>query len=558
MQGLPWMLSRTLLLFLPLLAVSCIQVPKAPGVKEPFWSWNRLTERRIAQELSRAAEAWDALMSDTPGRRRRAELESRYEAAVAGVIRTWSGVQLPRTWQNGTEVRLNGHGFVIRLDPPSPQPGSISPRQLDQLILASKVAVNHGRQRVVTEGLGVPVVGHVLSDQEPVNGHATLPPNGAFLSLTAIIEFDPPAASPRATRTARLRLWDPLHHVGITATPTAADTPPLAADYTAARQLALDRGFLRGFSLSGLLYPDKVLKESRLYQLEPYDPKRIPVVFVHGLMSDPHIWFNCVNAIYADPDLRARYQPWYFLYPTGMAVPSTAARLRESLNEMRNRLDPDHNDPGMNRMVLVGHSMGGLLSRLQTTDSGDAFWNAYFQKKPEDLLLSDDSRASLVSRLKFQRQPYVSRLIFIAVPHHGSELADKGLVMRLAKLIRLPIDTLLIATELMSGNVNALNPQIRDWGAYAFLSLGTLSPRHPYLTAMNSRPVAVPHHSIIGKVGDGPLKDSSDRVVPYSSSHLPTGSEKIVSWWHGCVEHPDVVAEVTRRLHEHLASIRRK
>ena len=552
------MLTRTLLLFLPLLAVSCIHVPKAPGVKEPFWSWNRLTERRIAQELKRAAEAWDALRSDTPGRRRRAELENRYEAAVADVIRTWSSVQLPRTWQDDTEVRLNGHGFVIRLDPPSTQLGSISPRQLDQLILASKVTVNHGQQRVVTEGLGVPVVGHVLSDQEPVNGHASLPPNGAFLSLTAVIEFDPPAASVDASRTARLHLWDPLHQAGIKSTTPATDTPPLAADYTAARQLALDRGFLRGFSLSGLLYPDKVLKESRLYQLEPYDPKRIPVVFVHGLMSDPHIWFNCVNAIYADPELRARYQPWYFLYPTGLAVPSTAARLRESLNDMRNRLDPDHNDPGMNRMVLVGHSMGGLLSRLQTIDSGDAFWNAYFQKQPEELLLSDDSRASLLSRLKFQRQPYVSRLIFIAVPHRGSKLADKGLVMRLAKLIRLPIDTLLIATELMSGNVNALNPQIRDWGAYAFLSLGTLSPRHPYLTAMNSRPVAVPHHSIIGKVGDGPLKDSSDRVVPYSSSHLPTGSEKIVPWWHGCVEHPDVVAEVTRRLHEHLASSGRK
>lgn len=558
MQGLPHrMPQRLFILLLPLLAASCIHVPKAPGVKEPFWSWNRLTERRIAHDLNQAAEAWDALRSGKPSGRRRAELETRYEAAVAGVIRAWSGVQLPRTWQNGTEVRLNGHGFVICLDPPSTQLGRISPRQLDQLILASKVAVNHGQERVVTEGLGAPVVGHVLNDQNPVNGHASLPPNGAFLSLTALIEFDPPSVSRDVSRTARLHLLDPLHQAGMSRnTPALAHT--LAADYTAAKQLALDRGFLKGFSLSGLLYPEKVLKESRLYQLEPYDPKRIPVVFVHGLMSDPHIWFNCVNAIYADPELRARYQPWYFLYPTGMAVPATAGRLRESLNEMRNRLDPDHNDPGMNRMVLVGHSMGGLLSRLQATDSGDAFWNAYFQRKPEELLLSEDSRTNLVSRLKFERQPYVGRLIFIAVPHRGSELADKGLVMRLAKLIRLPIDTLLLATELMSGNVNALNPEIRDWGAYAFLSLGTLSPRHPYLAAMNAKPLQVPHHSIIGRVGNGPLESSSDRVVPYSSSHLPTGSEKIVHWWHGCAEHPEVVAEVTRRLHEHLSSGGRK
>jgi triacylglycerol esterase/lipase EstA (alpha/beta hydrolase family) len=521
-------------------------------VREPFWSWSRASEKRIAHGLARAALAWDAMAARG---RRTAQEEREYEDALASVLKTWASRQNPSQWQDGTEVRGNSSThFILDLPPPS-TPAEFSPQCLDRLMLADEVRRPGDLNRAVQEGLGVPIVAQVLRPENGLNGHGSLPPNGAYIALTAIVDFKPaPQGLPRH---AVLRFFDPMRQ---TATRQSQPLPgkPLAADYTAARVLALDRKFLSGFSLAGLLYPEKVLADSRLHLLDAYDPKRIPVVFVHGLMSDPHIWLHCVHAIAADERLRRHYQPWYFLYPTGLAVPATASRLRESLLEARQRLDPEGDDPGLRSTVLVGHSMGGLLSRLQAVDSGDAFWDAYFQRPPEELLLSDESRQELLKRLRFQRLPFVQRLVFITVPHRGSDLADKGLVMRLSKFIRLPVDTLLLASELMTGNFDALNPQIRDWGAYAFLSLGTLSPRHPYLAAMNAQPLSVPHHSIIGRIGKNPLEQSSDGVVPYASAHLPTGTECVVPHWHGCVEKPDVVAEVARRLHQHLDALGRK
>ncbi len=531
------------------LLAGCIQPPKAPRIRQPFWAWNSKAEQKIARELKRADAAWSAL---TSGRSNSSTHEATYEQAVAAVLKLWSARQAPSSWRSGTVIHgdLGEAAYQIDLHPPQ-HSGEFSPQILDRLTLADQIHHRDQLPRSEQRGLGVPLVGHVLSQADRLNGQRRLPPNGAHVSLTAVIEFPP--AKRQEPRRAVLRFYDPLHLPSRQKVPLPGNRS-LAADHTSARMQALDKNDLRGFSLPGLLYPEKVLADSRLYLLDSYDPKRIPVVFIHGLMSDPHIWLQCIHAIASDPILRQHYQPWYFLYPTGLAVPATAGRLRESLKQAREELDPEHDDPGMNRMVLIGHSMGGLLSRLQTQDSGDAFWQAYFQRPPEELLLSESTRRELLNRLRFQKLPFVSRLIFITVPHQGSDLADKGIVRRLSKLIRLPVDTLLLATEVMTGNLDALHPQIRDWGAYAFLSLSSLSPRHPYLKAMNAHPVQVPHHSIIGRIGKAPLEQSSDGVVPYRSAHLPTGTERVVPHWHGCVEKPDVVAEVARRLHEHLLS----
>ena len=197
--------------------------------------------------------------------------------------------------------------------------------------------------------------------------------------------------------------------------------------------------------------------------------------------------------------------------------------------------------------------MGGLLSRMQTIDPGDKLWNAMFSKPPQELHVSDAVRERLVSTLKFKPQPEVKRLIFITTPHRGSNFASKGIVRRLASLIRLPFDTLLMTRQLITGNTDALSPQIRDWGFYAFLSLGMLSEKHPFYQGLNAVPIPVPHHSIIGQLGSSRLFSNSDGVVPYWSSHLDTAeSEKIVPVWHGGVERPEVVQEIVRVLREHL------
>ncbi|MEQ1749498.1 MAG: hypothetical protein ABL974_08755 [Prosthecobacter sp.] len=523
-------------------------------MREPFWSWNRFTERRMASQMADAAHAWDIWKdgSESPTRRNQAEIK--YERAVSAILKEWGQRQLPRTWQTGS-VFVNGSGsYRVDLQPAPGNPQEVSPLMFDRLRLAEDVHVGRNHD-VIEAGIGVPVVGEISYSETLAKKYPLMPLNGGHLTLTALLQFEPAPKDSKAPRVARLHLYNPLRQNTLM---LGQRKIALAANYSAAKKLALDDGFLKSFSLIGALFPEKTIKDSQIYRLELHDPKRIPVVFVHGLLSDPHIWYQCINAMYADPVLRANFQPWYFLYPTGMAVPSTARRLRELLEEAKTQLDPDHNDPGMKEMVLVGHSMGGLLSRMQTIDSGDDFWNAYFKKKPAEMHLTDGARERLTKSLIFTKEPSVKRLIFIAVPQRGSAYADKGIVYRISTLIRLPFDSLLLVKEILTGNPDALNQQVRDWGAFAFLSVGTLSPKHPYLHALNDKPITVPHHSIIGRVGKQPLEQSSDRVVAYSSSHLETGTEAVVPCWHGCVEEPIVIKEVLKRLHEHLKKLGRE
>jgi pimeloyl-ACP methyl ester carboxylesterase len=537
---MPFFLRRLLPPLLALALTGCLAPPKSPRTRPLLqWRFSDSVKTGLGARLDAAAAAWNDL--DAPNRARRSRAETAYEEALAGLLRTWNRAQAPYQWRDGALFHADERSYRIRFtNGSSAEP--VAATELANLRLASEVRPGRAEE-VALEGLGVPVVGQ-LDDPD---AHPLLPPNGAHLALTALLEFGP--SLPGHPREVHLRLVNPLQQPRRR---VAGRDWPLAANYTAAKALALDDGFLKKFSLVGLFYPEKTLDNSRIYQLDPYDPKRIPVVFVHGLMSDPHIWYPCINAIYADPVLRARYQPWYFLYPTGMSVPATSLRLRESLAEAHSRLDPQAQSAALNHMVLVGHSMGGLLSRMQVVDSGTDFWDAHFRKPPEAMRLSASDRQRLTRSLIFERRPQVARLVFITVPHRGSELADKGFVLRLARFVRLPVDSLMLAKDLFSGNTDALQPQIEDWWPFAFLSLSSLSPKHPYLDVLNAKPIPVPHHSIIGRANGRTLEDSSDRVVPYRSAHLDTGSELVVPHWHGCAEKSDVVAEVLRRLHQHL------
>ena len=98
------------------------------------------------------------------------------------------------------------------------------------------------------------------------------------------------------------------------------------------------------------------------------------MLLVHGLLSSPVTWAPMFNDLQADPVLRERFQFWVYFYPTGNPYLATAADLRQNLDAIRADLDPQHQDPALDQMVLVGHSMGGLVSQLLTVDGGDDFW----------------------------------------------------------------------------------------------------------------------------------------------------------------------------------------
>lgn len=503
----------------------------------------------MAAELEQLAAGWDA-MSRGKARDRRAGEES-YEEALADFLKVWTQAQSPRAWRSGEEFQRNGKGsrFIVEFEPVNPKRRGVSPSEYDDLIQSRFIRWHPGDTQALRAGVGVPLVGRVERTEAVRKAMPFLPPKGGNFTLTATMQVMGPDAN--GVRRCRLHLHDALNTDTVTA---PGGERQLAADFTSPKELALSRKAFGLTSLKGLLYPEKAIGDCQLYRMDEYDPNRIPVVFVHGLMSDPHIWLNVVNAICADPVLRKKYQPWYFLYPTAMGVPQAAAMLRKSLEDARLHFDPDHNDPGMNRMVLVGHSMGGLLSRMQVTDAGSHLWNGVFRKPLEEINVSESVRTRMKEAFFIQPLPYVRRTIFIATPHRGSKIASLNIVRRLTSLIRIPLDSLSIVNEILYGNMDALSPQITQWGVFSFLSVGMLSDQHPFLKGLDQTRPSVVHHSIIGNRGRAvPRDQTSDGVVPYWSSHLDTAAtEQLVPHGHGCVEAADVVREVIELLHEHL------
>src|SRR5262249_23537168 len=130
--------------------------------------------------------------------------------------------------------------------------------------------------------------------------------------------------------------------------------------------------------LKGLLQGTGVIDEkSRLAALSPYKPGRMPVVLVHGTGSSAGRWADMVNEIDNDPRISEHFQFWLFSYNTGNPILYSAMLLRESLSTALERLDPEHKDPALRNMVVIGHSQGGLLTKLTAIESDNRFWDQF-------------------------------------------------------------------------------------------------------------------------------------------------------------------------------------
>ncbi|HEY8152838.1 MAG TPA: hypothetical protein VII72_01780 [Myxococcota bacterium] len=88
-----------------------------------------------------------------------------------------------------------------------------------------------------------------------------------------------------------------------------------------------------------------------VYFLEPYDPNKIPVLFVHGAEGYPQQFAKLIAGLD-----RKRFQPWFFFYPSGARLEAVAHFLTERIAGLEARY-------GFQKMAVVAHSMGGLVSR---------------------------------------------------------------------------------------------------------------------------------------------------------------------------------------------------
>jgi pimeloyl-ACP methyl ester carboxylesterase len=355
-------------------------------------------------------------------------------------------------------------------------------------------------------------------------------------ALTAVLRFD-------TSKSATLELHDPLDVENIS---IAGRNPTLAADFSApvSMQLSIHRPDKLG--LVRLLNPQKYSDTARLTRLQKYDNSRTPVLFVHGLDSTPATWTLMYHSLMQDPEIRKNHQFWVFSYPSGYPYPYSASLLRKELDGVK-RAFPDSKE-----MVIIGHSMGGMISRLMVTDAEDKIWRAMFGKSPAETPIRGASRELLEDSVVFDHRSEIDTAIFIAAPHRGSELSNHFIGRAFSRLVRLPTfitDTRNAFASILTADAASLRLE------RAPSSIDTLSPNNRFVREVNKLPIApgVTYHSIMGDRGKGNSPDSSDGVVPYWSSHLDgAASVKVVPSGHGAHEHPEGIEEVRRILKDRL------
>jgi len=254
-----------------------------------------------------------------------------------------------------------------------------------------------------------------------------------------------------------LELYDSLAQSAIE---VAGRRVPLESDLSTPLAYFLNQPQFQDSQLStlGLLNPGEAEELQGLYMLEPYDPDKMPVVMVHGLWSSPVTWMEMFNDLRSDPLVREHYQFWFYLYPSGQPFWFSGTQMREDLAMMRRTLDPERRHPALDQMVLVGHSMGGLVSKLQSVESADAFWRTMSDRPFAELNADPDTVRSLAGMFYFRPNPSVRRVVTLGTPHRGSEFANEVTRWLGQKLITLPAKMLEGRNQLIARNRGFFRP----------------------------------------------------------------------------------------------------
>ena len=383
-------------------------------------------------------------------------------------------------------------------------------------------------------------------------------PPGMSFPVTAFLRVLPADSHAGGRHVAHIELYDPLNTSEISVNGRGV---PLESDLTTPLAYALNQKQLRNLdsSTSGLLDPAQTEKLQGLYMLEPYQPGKIPVLMIHGFWSSPITWMEMFNDLRSAPEIRSRYQFWFYLYPSGQEF-WTARRSCAKTWPARQIIDPQHRQPALDQMVLVGHSMGGLVAELQTFDSRNDFWKVVSSQPFDALKASDQTRKDLANTFFFQPNPSVRRVITIGTPFRGSKIANSTTRWIGNKLIKLPQMLVNDRRQLHKDNPDLF----RDHNLIDVqTSIDALAVDSPILPVMLNaqRGPWIKYHNIIGQIPEkgliGHVVAGTDGAVTFESAHQENvASEIVVNSDHlALTRHPLSVLEVHRILVEHLAEL---
>lgn len=478
-----------------------------------------------------------------------------YNITVARGIELWKANSQPWTRTFEFEICNSRYSLNVQMEGKD----LWNPDFFDEFISSYRTETSGFVNYYRSNGLGASFIGiHKNPPDSP--DREILYPRKLSLPVTAIVEFDQPEESKNpGDRVATLRFYNPLAAENIM---IAGKPFPLDADYTAAITVMLSDIDPSRFELQSFLNPGKVLKAMGIFLLEPFDPDKIPVLLTHGLYATPATFLEMYNDLIGVPEIRKNYQFWFSFYPTGLPISDTSSMVRKKLAGIHKRFDPESKNFNFNNMVVVGHSMGGIITKMLIQKSGDDLWNAYINVPVDEVQdFTEKDREFAREKLFFEPLPYIRRTVFIATPHQGSEMAVSWLGRLGMKLITIPSLFIDDTTQFIYTHKTIIKLPPSEYTDVIPSSIRQLSPDNTFLMAENKLPISgeVPFHSIIGirNATQGP--GSSDGVVAYGSSHINGAvSECLVHASHSCVGNSYTIGEVRRILLLHLREVNGK
>jgi pimeloyl-ACP methyl ester carboxylesterase len=461
-----------------------------------------------------------------------------YNFAVSRIFTTIRDAKLD-PWSKPLHVPVGGGDFLLthRRDARKTwNPALYDFTPADQFDVKGTYVSDHSRK----EGVGATLVVEGKGVNAEARANFTVP--RTYYGVTAVARFE--------GRQCIIAFEDPL------ATETIVlngRTFPLAADFTVPLAVMLAKTNPKKLELARLLNPQKYAETARVSRLQPYDPNKTVVLVIHGLMDSPATWAPMLNHLRADETIRRNYQFWFYSYPSGYPYPHSASILRHELDAIEKRF------PLRKKMVVVGHSMGGCISRLLISDTADEkLWLALVGKPPGEVKLSPESRKLFSDALIFRHRPEVGRVVFICAPLRGSDLASNWAGRIGSMLVRAPSNMLSASKDAMK-LVTFRGDDLRLKRLPN--SVDTLAPNNRFVKAIQTIPLTpgVPYHVISGDRGKAGNRDRtspvcSDGIVPYWSSHMEGAkSELVVPSHHSAHQNPQAIAEVKRilKLHAH-------
>ncbi len=546
---------RLLFALLPLLTLAGLSSCSAPLVPQPRLSAEERHEVSDAELMVRLRADWELMGNPRLTAEEHMAAANRYNKNLLNLVRRvrYDGITAVKAGQNyePKEFRfqhlLAMHGIALK-------------DVFEDIVPAIDVRTQSLEEHYAVPGIGVPLVGIVpakkVSKAGEVDTFFNIRTRGTVSTLTALLDFSSTKGELPVLRLIPRHRMETVQVGGMDYS--------LAGDFSAPLEVYWDLTRVREDRMLGMLRPQELRDITGLSSIEAYNPGRIPVILTHGLMSSAGTFDNLVNRLQADPVIRNNFQFWYYSYPTGVSWTITAAEYRKALRDVRNAVDPQHRNKNWDNMVVVGHSMGGLITHysqceqpwlmLKDNPALPRHKELYLHARYVDEPIPEPALEKLRDDYFF-RPVKAGLVVYMATPHKGAPMARYRIVESLMKLVRLPeaiVDEVINVATLQE-DMLLLNPEeITSW----FTSVAQLSPLSYSIRGLQNLKVRdVPTHSIIGNRGDDckPLHKTSDGVVPYWSSHIAWGTETVVPESHSVQVAPETAEDLARVLKEHLA-----